>query len=127
MPLLPLHSGKKGVWAYVEGGMGALSESIAKSAESAGAEIVVGADVQEIIVDHHPSESDKPGVAGVRVVLEDGEEVEVATNFVLSNCTPHRTYTELLSPRDAEKLLVLVQEMYLQIQSQVKIYLNFLK
>ena len=31
--------------------------------------------------------------------------MEVATNFVLSNCTPHRTYTELLPPRDAEKLL----------------------
>lgn len=31
--------GKKGAWGYVEGGMGALSESIARSARDKGAEI----------------------------------------------------------------------------------------
>jgi hypothetical protein len=33
-------AGKKGVWAYVEGGMGAVSEAIAASARAKGAEIV---------------------------------------------------------------------------------------
>ena len=31
--------GKKGAWGYVEGGMGALSECIAKSARNSGADI----------------------------------------------------------------------------------------
>lgn len=41
--------GKKGVWAYIEGGMGAVSDSIASSAVSHGAEIVTNATVNKIL------------------------------------------------------------------------------
>ncbi|EGD75393.1 FAD dependent oxidoreductase [Salpingoeca rosetta] len=112
-------AGRKGVWAYVEGGMGALSNAIAASAKQAGAEIIVNADVQEILIDESSNTNggkkkgrrgddasiDAGGVTGVRVVLGDGTEMEVSSNFVLSNCTPHRTYTELL-PKDRQASLL---------------------
>ena len=40
--------GIRGAWGYPEGGMGAVSDAIAKSAESSGAEIVVESIVQEV-------------------------------------------------------------------------------
>ena len=40
--------GIRGAWGYPEGGMGAVSNAIAKSAESSGAEIVVENPVQEV-------------------------------------------------------------------------------
>ena len=43
--------GKKGVWAYVEGGMGQISESIAHAAREYGAEIVTGVEVEQILTD----------------------------------------------------------------------------
>lgn len=41
-------AGAEGVWAYVEGGMGAISNAIAASARAAGAEIAVNASVDAI-------------------------------------------------------------------------------
>ena len=41
--------GKPGVWAYIEGGMGKISECIASSAKEAGAEIHTNATVRRII------------------------------------------------------------------------------
>jgi phytoene dehydrogenase-like protein len=40
--------GIRGAWGYPEGGMGAVSDAIAKSAELSGAEIVVESIVQEV-------------------------------------------------------------------------------
>ena len=40
--------GIRGAWGYPEGGMGAVSDAIAKSAESAGAEIVTEASVKKV-------------------------------------------------------------------------------
>ena len=40
--------GIRGAWGYPEGGMGAVSDAIAKSAEASGAEIVVESIVQEV-------------------------------------------------------------------------------
>ncbi len=42
-------AGQKGVWAYVEGGMGKLSACIADSARDFGAEIVTNATVKRIL------------------------------------------------------------------------------
>lgn len=89
----------QGVWAYVQGGMGALSNAIAASAEDSGAEIIVQADVQEILLNRDGS------VRGVHVTLEDGTDLEIESNFVLSNCTPYRTFTELL-PKDKQEPLL---------------------
>ena len=43
--------GIRGAWGYPEGGMGAVSDAIAKSAQEAGADIVVESPVKEVIGD----------------------------------------------------------------------------
>ena len=40
--------GIRGAWGYPEGGMGAVSDAIAKSAQEAGADIVVNSPVQKV-------------------------------------------------------------------------------
>ncbi|XP_063291035.1 pyridine nucleotide-disulfide oxidoreductase domain-containing protein 2 isoform X1 [Pelobates fuscus] len=81
--------GRKGSWGYVEGGMGMVSNAIAKSAVAAGAEIYTDMLVEQILVD---SSGKATGV-----VLEDG--TEVLSKMVLSNATPHHTYLKL-TPRE---------------------------
>src|SRR5580692_10161414 len=43
-------NGVRGVWGYVRGGMGGISNAIAASAKAAGAEIITGADVAQILI-----------------------------------------------------------------------------
>jgi phytoene dehydrogenase-like protein len=59
-------NGARGVWGYVRGGMGSLSEAIAAAARERGAEIRTGARVARILV----REGRAAGVA-----LEDGAEI----------------------------------------------------
>ena len=40
--------GIRGAWGYPEGGMGAVSDAIAKSAQASGAEIVLESPVKEV-------------------------------------------------------------------------------
>ncbi|MFM7112034.1 MAG: phytoene desaturase family protein [Planctomycetota bacterium] len=82
-------NGKRGVWGYVQGGMGSLSEAIASSAKAHGAEIRVNARVKAIIVK-------KGRVAGV--ALEDG--TEHLAPIVASNADPHVTFEKLMAPSD---------------------------
>lgn len=77
--------GRQGVWAYVEGGMGALSESIASCCKERGVEIATNATVKCIL-----SENQK--VKGV--VMQDG--TTLYSDVVVSNATPFHTFTELL-------------------------------
>src|SRR6185436_18566522 len=58
--------GRRGVWGFVRGGMGAVSEAMAASARAAGAEIRTDAPVARIIV----RDGKARGVA-----LESGEEI----------------------------------------------------
>lgn len=82
-------AGHRGLWGFVRGGMGAVSNAIARSAKSAGAVIRTSAPVRQILV--------RDGaVAGV--VLESGEEI--ATKVVASNCDPKRTFLRLIDRRD---------------------------
>lgn len=74
-------AGRRGLWGYVRGGMGALSEAIAQSARAAGARIRVNARVERVIVR-------SGAVRGV--ALADGEEIEADT--VLSNLDPRATF-----------------------------------
>ena len=78
-------AGKKGVWSYMEGGMGTISSSIAASAQKHGAEIVTNATVKKIL-----TTGDK--VKGV--LMYDGTELYADT--VLSGCSPYHTFMELL-------------------------------
>jgi phytoene dehydrogenase-like protein len=79
--------GARGVWAYVEGGMGRLSELLAEAAREAGAEIRTGASVASVIVD-------REGARGV--TLEDGSVIEARA--VVSSADPHRTFIDLMDP-----------------------------
>lgn len=79
--------GRPGVWSYLEGGMGALSNAVRDAAVEAGAEICTDAEVVDILVT-----DDKRGVRGVR--LHDG--TEITADAVLSNATPYHTFLELV-------------------------------
>uniref|UniRef100_A0A8C1QNP0 Pyridine nucleotide-disulphide oxidoreductase domain 2 n=1 Tax=Cyprinus carpio TaxID=7962 RepID=A0A8C1QNP0_CYPCA len=71
---------EKGAWGYVEGGMGGVSQSIARSARSLGADIFTNrVSIQE------------EGVTGI--ILTDGTEVH--SKVVLSNATPYITFKQL--------------------------------
>ncbi|KAM3271428.1 hypothetical protein ACQJBY_041924 [Aegilops geniculata] len=45
--------GQRGVWAYVEGGMGSVSSAISKAALEAGVQIVINAEVSQVMVDEN--------------------------------------------------------------------------
>ncbi|XP_041866235.1 pyridine nucleotide-disulfide oxidoreductase domain-containing protein 2 isoform X1 [Melanotaenia boesemani] len=76
---------EKGAWGYVEGGMGGVSQAIAKAAQSYGVDIFTEKDVGQILV----------GSDGVAkgVVLKDGTEIH--SKVVLSNATPYITFKNL--------------------------------
>ena len=76
--------GIEGAWGQVIGGMGAISQAIARSAESAGAEIMTGADVASIDVRNG-------AVSGV--TLADGTELRAP--IVASGTHPKTTVLDL--------------------------------
>ena len=81
--------GKRGLWGFVRGGMGAVSNAIADSARSSGAEIRTNADVARIKVVNGRA----TGVA-----LRNGDEIEAS--MIASCLTPHLTFLELMDTRD---------------------------
>jgi phytoene dehydrogenase-like protein len=90
--------GVRGLWGFLRGGMGALTEALAKSARAAGAEIRTDAEVDHIKV--------RDGKA-LGVVLRDGSEYRA--RVTISNADPKRTFFGLvgrahLSPEFAAQL-----------------------
>ncbi len=81
--------GARGVWAYVEGGMGRLSEAIAAAAREAGAEIRLASPVAGIEVANG-------AVRGV--ALADGASIEVP--LVVSGADPRVTLLDWLGAAD---------------------------
>lgn len=77
--------GARGVWGYVEGGMGALTAAMRKAAEAHGAQIRTDTEVASV-------ETVGGRVSGVR--LASGERI--ATAMVASNATPEVTFRRLL-------------------------------
>ena len=84
-------NGHRGLWGFVRGGMGAVSNAIADSARSRGAVIRTNAPVSKILV--------KSGRAR-GVVLEGGEEIE--GRIVASNLDPRRTFLKLMDAADLD-------------------------
>lgn len=78
-------AGHRGLWGFVRGGMGAVSESIAMSARVNGAEIRVNAPVRKVLARHGRA---------LGVVLDTGEEIEA--RIVASNLDPRQTFLKLL-------------------------------
>jgi len=81
-------AGKRGLWGFVRGGMGAVSEAIAASARSKGAEIRCNAHVRQLLV--------RDGRA-TGVVLDNGEEI--GAPVVASNLDPIITFLKLTEER----------------------------
>ena len=79
--------GARGVWGYVQGGMGQLSEAIASACEDMGVEIRRESPV-------HSIQTDSRGVSGVG--LEDGSQL--SARCVASSVDAHLTFDKLLSP-----------------------------
>jgi phytoene dehydrogenase-like protein len=84
-------NGHRGLWGFVRGGMGAVSNAIADSARSRGVKIRTEAPVAKILV--------RSGRAS-GVVLESGEEI--AARAVASNLDPRRTFLKLLDAGDLD-------------------------
>jgi phytoene dehydrogenase-like protein len=84
-------AGHRGLWGFVRGGMGAVSEAIASAARTAGAEIRVNAPVARVLV--------RDGQAR-GVVLDSGEEIEAGA--VASNLDPKATFLRLVEERDLD-------------------------
>ena len=84
-------NGHRGLWGFVRGGMGAVSEAIAGAARSAGAMTRTAADVDHIRVKDGRAEG---------VVLKDGEEIRAQA--VASNADPTRTFLGLLGEKDLD-------------------------
>lgn len=80
-------AGKRGLWGFVKGGMGAVSEAIAASARSKGAEIRMNAPVSRVLI--------REGRA-YGVVLENGDELQAG--IVASNLDPKATFLKLVEP-----------------------------
>jgi phytoene dehydrogenase-like protein len=81
--------GKRGLWGFVRGGMGAISEAIASSARAAGAVIRTNASVERIKVRNGRVDG---------VVLAGGEEIQA--RIVASNLDPQQTFLRLLDERE---------------------------
>jgi phytoene dehydrogenase-like protein len=78
-------NGKKRVWGHAVGGMGAITQAMARAATSHGVEIETRAPVREVLVEN--------GRAG-GVVLADGRVVRAAA--VAANVTPKLLYTAMI-------------------------------
>jgi phytoene dehydrogenase-like protein len=81
--------GHRGLWGFVRGGMGAVSNAIAASARSRGVEIRTNAGVAHIKIANGRARG---------VVLEGGEEIDASV--VISNLTPQLTFLHLAEPSE---------------------------
>ena len=83
-------------YGIVRGGMGGITQSLARSAEASGVSIRTGAEVKRILT----SGVGTSGVRATGVELIDGEVIEA--DVVLSNADPKRTYLKLLGEADLD-------------------------
>ncbi len=81
-------NGKRGVWSYVKGGMGGLTQALAKAAQDMGVDIRCEAEVAKIIV--------RDGVAE-GVALTSGEEFRAKK--IASNLDCRLTFKKLMDPQ----------------------------
>jgi phytoene dehydrogenase-like protein len=77
-------NGKRGAWGHAIGGMGAITQAMARAATARGAVIRVGTPVREVLVE---------GGRAVGAVTESGETLRAAA--VISNLNPKLLYLKL--------------------------------
>jgi len=78
-------AGKRGLWGFVQGGMGMVSEAIAASARAHGVEIKTNAQVKRVLVRNGRARG---------VVMENGDEYDAPV--VASNLDPKATFLRLV-------------------------------
>ena len=80
-------NGKKGAWGHAIGGMGAITQAMAKAAAERGVEIRVSSPVREVLVE---------AGRAVGVVTDSGEAIRARS--VVSNLNPKLLYGSLIDP-----------------------------
>jgi phytoene dehydrogenase-like protein len=90
-----------GSTTFASGGMGGLTEALAKAALSAGAEIRTGADVARILTNENNA---------TRVALKSGEEI--SARAIVSNADPRTTFLKLVDPVDLDPTFLLKVNNY---------------
>ena len=80
-------NGKKGAWGHAIGGMGAITQAMAKAVRQLGVEIRTGCAVEEVLLS-------KGQASGV--VTAQGERLDA--RVVVSNLNPRLLYTKLVDP-----------------------------
>lgn len=93
-------NGKKGVWAHAIGGMGAITQAMAKAATARGAEIRLCSAVREVIVEKGRA---------VGVVTEAGERIRAKA--IASNLNPKLLFSRLVDPAN------LIEEFRIRIEN----------
>ncbi len=86
--LMGMAAGSRGLWGFVRGGMGAVSNAIAQAAIAAGATIRTGSEVAEVLINNDTASG---------VVLKSGEEIHA--KFIISNAAPKRTFSTFVAPK----------------------------
>jgi phytoene dehydrogenase-like protein len=79
-------NGKKGVWGHAIGGMGAITQAMARAARGHGAEIDLDGGVREVIVERDRA---------VGVILENDKTIRA--KYVASSVNPKLLYTRLIA------------------------------
>ena len=80
-------NGKRGAWGHAIGGMGAITQAMARAATARGALIRVSTAVREVLVE---------GNRAVGVLTESGESLRAAA--VISNLNPKLLYLDMFAP-----------------------------
>src|ERR1700757_2225776 len=80
-------NGKKGAWGHAVGGMGAITQAMAKACQALGVEILIDAPVKQVLVD---------GGKAAGIELVDGRRF--AAPIVSSNLNPTLLYQRLVAP-----------------------------
>jgi phytoene dehydrogenase-like protein len=93
--------GVRGLWGFVRGGMGALSDALAASARAAGAEVLTSAEVERVLIQ---------GERATGVMLRDGRELRA--RVVVSNADPKRTFLGLVGAEHLPDDLVRQMQTY---------------
>jgi phytoene dehydrogenase-like protein len=80
-------NGKKGAWGHAIGGMGAITQAMARAAQALGVEIRLGEGVDEVLLEQGRATG---------VVTAQGERLDA--RVVVSNLNPRLLYTRLVDP-----------------------------
>ncbi len=94
-------NGVRGVWGYMRGGMGGLSNSLALACKALGVEIYTGSPVQQILIQNGKAKG---------IVIQGGREY--SAKVIASNADPNVTFNRLIEERElSEEFLANVRRI----------------